>query len=345
MYRFLYFSVLPLLLFCSCGKKGPSVNSASSPRPVKVVKVEALGSINKHYTGVVEAHQFSILAFKIPGTLTELNVQAGQQIRKGDVIARVKPFDYQKQYQSAQANFTTAKSIYERNQRLFASGAVARQNLEIAEADYVQATSALNIAKRTLEYTTLTAPFSGFIERRFVENYEEVLPGQAIVRLVNPENIEIDFILPETSIQLLQVPKKIFVEFDTEKGSLFTSEIKEYVYSSNGSGIPVTLNITDKQFTPYRKNVFPGFSCRVTFVLDNMISDKFVIPASALLQENNQNYVWIVNPETHTTQRRPVKIVNYKDQAFVEQGLNSDDLIVIAGVSAIKEGQKVSLMD
>lgn len=345
MYRFLCFSVLPLFLLLSCGKKGPSVNTKSSPRPVRVVKVEALGSINKQYTGVVEAHQFSILAFKVSGTLTELDIQAGQQISKGDVIARVKPYDYQKQYQSAQANFAAAKSIYERNQRLFASGAVARQNLEIAEADYVQATSALNIAKRTLEYTTLTAPFSGFIERRFVENYEEVLPGQAIVRLVNPENIEINFILPETNIQLLQIPKKIFVEFDTQKGSLFTSEIKEYIYSSNGSGIPVTLNITDEQFTLYRKNVFPGFSCRVTFVLDNMISDKFIIPASALLEENDQNYVWIVNPETYTTQRRPVKIVNYKNQAFVEQGLNSDDLIVIAGASSIKEGQKVSPTD
>ena len=87
--------------------------------------------------------------------------------------------------------------------------------------------------------------------------------------------------LPETSIQLLDIPKKIYVEFDSQKGKLFTTEVKEYIYSSNGSGIPVTLLITDKQFAPYRQNVFPGFSCKVIVEVDNMISDKFVLPASA----------------------------------------------------------------
>lgn len=76
--------------------------------------------------------------------------------------------------------------------------------------------------------------------------------------------------LPETSIQLLDIPKKIYVEFDSQKGKLFTTEVKEYIYSSNGSGIPVTLLITDKQFAPYRQNVFPGFSCKVIVEVDNM---------------------------------------------------------------------------
>lgn len=341
MYRSLLFITLLNILLLSCGKK-ETIRSVVQPRPVRVVKVEALGSINKQYTGVVEADEFSVLAFKVPGTLTELNVQTGQKVRKGDVIARITRYDYQKQVQTAQANYNAAKSIYERNQRLFASNAVARQDLEIAEADYVQATSARDIARRTLDYTTLTAPFSGFIEQRLAENYEEVLAGQAIVRLVNPENIKVSFVLPETSIQLLQIPKKIFVEFDTRKGQLFTSEIKEYIYSSNGSGIPVTLHLTDEQFAPYRKYVFPGFSCKVTFEIDNMIADHFIIPTSALFREAENDYVWVVDPQTSATERRQVKIERYKDQAIIKEGLNSHDLIVIAGATGIREGQKVS---
>lgn len=86
--------------------------------------------------------------------------------------------------------------------------------------------------------------------------------GQSIAKLVNPDNIEISFVLPETSIELLKMPKTIYVEFDSQKGKLFTSDIKEYIYSSNGFGIPITLKITDKEFMAYRDNVFPGFSAK-----------------------------------------------------------------------------------
>lgn len=337
MYLFL---VLTHLLGVACQKK-EAVLSNQPPRPVKVVQVKKLELITRQYTGVVEAQEFSTLAFKVPGTLKELNFNTGQQVRKGEVIARIKPFDYNQQYQAAEANYQLAKSIYERNKRLFASNAVSRQNLEIAEADYVRSGSALNIAERTLGYTTLTAPFNGFIEQRYVENYEEVMAGQAIVRLVNPDHIEVHFTLPETNITLLNFPQKIFIEFDSRKGKLFASDIKEYVYSSDGGGIPVTLNITDQAFLAYRPYVFPGFSCKVIFEIDSMISDKFLIPNSALFQEKNKYYVWIIHPETSSAHKQQVDVSFYNDQAFVSKGLSKDDRIVIAGISALHEGQRV----
>lgn len=341
MYRFLALPLCCTLFLFSCGKKKPATLTKELPRPVRVVKVEALGSINRQYTGIVEAAEFSVLAFKIPGSIIEMNVQTGQQVKKGQVIARIKPLDYQLQYETAQTNYQTARSIYERNKRLQTSDAIALQNLEIAEADYIRANSALNIAQRTLDYTTLTAPFNGFIEQKYADNFEEIQAGQAIVRLVNPNDIEVHFILPETNIQLLQIPKKIYVEFDSQKGKLFTSDIKEYVYASDGSGIPITLIITDEQFAPYKKNVYPGFSCKVIWEIDNMISDKFIIPSAALQTTDGQEYVWLVDPITSTTHRHEIKTRLLDGKILVESGLNSHDLIVTAGLSSLQEGQKV----
>lgn len=341
MIRYSGLSVLFFLLLLSCGKKETGISTQSLPRPVRVVKVEALGSINRQYTGVVEAQEFSVLAFKLPGTLTEMNVQTGQRVKKDQVIARIKPLDYQLQYATAKTNYATAKSIYERNERLQAANAIALQNLEIAQADYIQATSALNIAQRTLDYTSLKAPFSGFIEQKYADNFEEIQAGQAIVRLVNPEEINIRFILPETSIQLLRIPHKIYVEFDSQKGKLFTADIKEYIYASEGFGIPITLLITDKQFAPYRENVYPGFSCKVTWEIDNMISDKFIIPASALQSINGKEYVWLVDPSDYTARRHAITTSRLDGHILVESGLNSHDLIITAGLSSISEGQKI----
>lgn len=343
MYRMAGYIIIGILLI-SCGKKEKVSTTSSSPRPVKVVKVEALGSINRQYTGVVEATEFSVLAFKLPGTLKELNVQTGDKVKKNQVIARITPRDYQLEYETAETNYQTAKSLYERNQRLLAANAIAVQSAEITEADYIRASSALNIARRTLEYTTLKAPFSGFIEQKYADNFEEVQAGQAIVRLVNPEDIEVHFTLPETSIFLLRIPRKIYVEFDSQKGKLFSADFKDYVYASEGFGIPMVLKITDQQFAPYRKNVFPGFSCKVIWEIDNMISDKFIIPASALQTVNGREYVWLVDPATSTARQHEIQTRRLDGHILVESGLNSHDMIITAGLSSLQEGQKVSIV-
>ena len=343
MYRIAGYATIALLLL-ACGQKGTQETSPAFPRPVKVVKVEALGSITRSYTGIVEATEFSVLAFKLPGTLKEMNVQTGESIKKGQTIARIKPLDYQLQYETARSNYQTSKSIYERNKRLLAANAIAVQSLEIAEADYVRATSALNIARRTLEYTTLKAPFDGFVEQKYADNFEEVQAGQAIVKLVNPEDIEIHFTLPETGTPLLRLPRKIFVEFDSQQGRLFSADIKEYVDASDGSGIPVILKVTDEQFAPFRKNVFPGFSCKVSWELDNMIADKFIIPASALQSIDGKEYVWVVQSPGSTVHRHEIQTRRLGGHILAESGLASHEVIVTAGLASIREGQPVRIV-
>ncbi len=82
MYRIVGCATIIIQLLFSCGKKDAVSTAPSLPRPVKVVKVEALGSINRQYTGVVEATEFSVLAFRLPGTLKEMNVQTGQKVKR-----------------------------------------------------------------------------------------------------------------------------------------------------------------------------------------------------------------------------------------------------------------------
>ena len=337
------FFILFLFFFSACQSQKENPTPAT-PRPVRVVQVKSLETIDRQYTGVAEATEFSVLAFKVSGTLTELNVEEGQKIKQGHLIARINPYDYQQQYNTAASNYNAAKSIYERNERLLKADATATQNVEIAQADYIRAGSAVDIARSTLDYTRLLAPFDGIVVKIYVANHEEVMVGQSIVKLVNPDNIEISFVLPETNIELLKIPKTIYVEFDSQKGKLFTSDIKEYIYSSNGFGIPITLKITDKEFLSYRDNVFPGFSCKITFRIQNTVSDNFIIPASALFREGDREFVWIVDPHTSTVKKQPVTTIRFDQDALVKTGLHSDNIIVTAGVQALADNQKVTIL-
>ena len=262
MYQHAGYFLVTILLFIACKQKQEG-NISIEERPIEIEKVETLNNGQREYTGIVKASTASNLAFKLSGKITEINVQTGQQITKGSIIARIEDRDYQLQLATAKQNHQTAKAIYKRYQRLFSEQAISMQNLEIAQADYLQATEALKIAQHTINQTILRAPYDGFVENKYVDPFDEIQAGQAIIRLVNPSELEVHFILPETAYDLLQSPRNFNVTFDSKKGKRFTAAIKEYVYVANGFGIPVILHITDPQFHQIQKQIYPGFSCKV----------------------------------------------------------------------------------
>ena len=116
------------LLWSGCkGKKDNTYQDIV--RPVRVVNVESLGAINKLYTGVVEAEEYSNLAFKLSGPLIAMNVDEGQKVKKGQVVAAVDPLDYRLQFEANKAAYLTAKSQLERNKRLLSMQAIGLRNV------------------------------------------------------------------------------------------------------------------------------------------------------------------------------------------------------------------------
>ena len=346
--RLIILSGLSIILGISCGKKGNSYQEIV--RPVRIVKVETLGSIQKMYTGVVEAEEYSKLAFKVSGPLVEMNVDAGQKVKKGTVIAAVDPLDYKLRFEASKAAYITAKSQMERNKKLLAMQAISRQDYEIAEANYVKAKSDYETSQNTLEDTRLRAPFDGFVEEKYVENYQKVQPGESIIKLVNPDKLEVSFILPETNVRLTREKMKVAVQFDTYKGKWFNAKIKEFVDASpDGSGIPVRLAIVDSTFNRDRYNIYPGFSSKVRLSIDNTTGKGYTVPLSAVFKDlkTNETSVWLYEEETQTVSRQQVVTDQLlgTDNIVISSGLEADDIIVVAGVNYITGGQKVAVVN
>lgn len=330
--------------------KSKQADYQNIPRPVRVMKVESFGRMQKVYTGVVEAEEYSKLAFKVSGPLIEMNVQEGQKVKKGSVIAAVDPLDYNLQNEANKAAWLTAKSQLERNKRLLAMQAISRQEYEIAEADYIRTQSAYETSSNTLKDTKLVAPFDGFVETRYVENYQKVQPGESIIKLVNPDKLEVGFILPEINVRLTREKMQVEVEFDTYKGQWFKAKVKEFVDASpDGSGIPVRLAIVDTAFARDRMNIYPGFSCRVRLNIDNSFGEGFAVPMSAIFKDpdTGETSVWLYRATQGAVERQPVKVGQVFGTDYVEvmSGLDADDVIVVAGVNYITAGQKVSLVE
>ena len=203
-----------------------------------------------------------------------------------------------------------------------------------------------------MEQTKLRAPFDGFIQKKYVENYQKVQMGQGIVCLINPNKLQVQFTMPETNITYFSTPYTIYVEFDNYKGVRFKAKVKEYVEASpDGSGVPVFLYIDDPEFNLEKYKIAVGFSCRVILNIESQSFNEgaVLIPLSAVVADevNSDNkFVFVYNPQTQKVERRKIteKELVGKDGVVVTEGLKAGEQIVTAGVTRLVEGQQVKVL-
>lgn len=332
-----------LLALVSC-QEAPVVQEF--PRPVKVMTVEDLSSITKEFAGVVESYNNSYLTFRVGGTINKLNVVEGSRVKTGEIIAELDTRDIVLELNAREIAFATAKSQLERNERLLAKEAVSTQDYEISKAQYTKAEAEYNYSKNQLYDAKLRAPFSGFIEKRYVENYQKVQAGEQIVKLVDPASLEIRFTIPDSYIPILKNKPKFSVEFERNAGVWYEATMKEYIESSTGAtGIPVKLAITDPRFNNNTLNISTGFSCKIKLTIP--IDDAYLsVPSSAVFKDEKtgKTSVWLYENGKATSQPVVLGVPVDAGNLMVDSGLKVRDIIIISGAQYIYEGEKVTLL-
>lgn len=335
-------------LISSCSQ--PPVKE-QGPRPVKLAEVVSLNRVEKSFSGVVSPDQFSDLAFKMSGPLISLNVEEGQKIRTGQVVAEIDPQDFKWEFEAKKASYQTAEAQLQRAEKLLSKQAISKQEYESTEAAYSNAKAAFEYAQNQLTQTKLRAPFDGFIQKKYVENYQKVQAGQGIVCLINPNKLQIQYTMPESSINYFSSPYSLYVEFDNYKGIRFKAKVKEYVEASpDGSGVPVFLYIDDPEFNLDKYKVAVGFSCRVILHVEtgSFNEGAVMIPISSIVagEGNNNMYVFVYNSQSQKVERRQIKEEELlgKDRVVVTEGLQAGEKIVTAGATRLVDGQQVKVL-
>ena len=202
MNRFCVVMLLFGALLSGCRGRVPN---ALPEQRVKVQTVERLDFIDKDFAGMSTADNSTNLAFKVGGLVEQIDISEGRLIPAGYIIARLDPKEFERQRDAARSAFETARSQYERAQRLLERQAISRAEYEVAQTQFVQARSEYENATDVLAETNLRAPFEGIIERQFVDTYQRVASGETILRLVKPESNTVSFTAPESLIASLSI--------------------------------------------------------------------------------------------------------------------------------------------
>jgi len=333
------------LVLSSCAHKSEVVTFS---RPVKLYTVESMRYFERNYPGVVKSEHISNLAFKMSGQLVKLNVENGQRVAKGELIAEIDPIDYNLQLDAARAAYVNSKSQLERYSRLIAKQAISQQEYESVQAAYKRDKSTYDNAASMVRETKLYAPFSGIIERRYVDNYQRVQPSEPVVRLIDPGALEVDFTLPENNIDLMKaVDKRFYITFEAYPAVKFKAKVTKFVDASpDGSGVPVTVALDDSAFDIAKYTVRPGFSAEVTLsIVNDEAEDLTAVPVTALRGglTGSADSVWVYDKRDSTVTLHGISTGELfgKDMISVTSGLVPGDEVVTAGVYQLVNGEKV----
>ncbi|MFH4412860.1 efflux RND transporter periplasmic adaptor subunit [Vibrio diabolicus] len=318
-----------------CGKELPPVPEPES-RPAKLFTVSVGNAqFERHFPATTEAGDKAVLTFRVPGLLQTIEVNEGQVVSKGDVLASLNPDEYSLLEQQARANFALADVQYKRYQKLRKDQVVSEQDFDEAKANHNSAKAQWNQAKANLRYTKLVAPYNGTISYIPAENHEYVAAKEGVMNIQSNQLLKVIFQVPDYLLNRYTQgsdvsARMVFDAFPEQSFDLTFQEIDTEADPKTGS-----YKVTMVMERPSEIGLLPGMSGNAYLLSKNAGATK--IPNSALLEENGKTYVWRVDEQGIVFKAA----IEMNDKNQVLAGLNDGDQIIISGVSVIEPGIKV----
>jgi len=344
-------ALLPLLAACDQAISAPP----QAVRPVQVEHVAFQSEAPGHdFVGVVRARRETDLAFRIAGKIVSRNVNVGDVVRAGDVVARIDAGDLELQVQSAQAelaaatsNLADASADEARYGNLKTRGAVSLADYDHKKAARDEAVGrldraqrALDLARNQLAYAELKADVDGVITATLAESGQVVAIGQAVARLAHHGEMEAAVALPETwleqarsaqaSVRLWSDPRRRFGAHLRELSPQADPATRTYAArfsienpdQSVALGMTATLTLSQSAQAPTAK-----------------------LPLAAILNRGKGPTVYVVDP-AGALELRPVTVASFSgDAALVTAGVSDGERVVTLGVQKLEPGQKVRAID
>jgi RND family efflux transporter MFP subunit len=345
-------TVFVMLALSACSPK------QAAPEPIRAVKLMTVGAsdlnVQGEYAAEVRARVETRLGFRVGGKVLVRQVEAGQRVQAGQVLAEIDPQDYALAAQAAQAQVVGARSQrdlaaadFKRYEALLAQNFISAAELErrsavlkAAQAVLDQALAQAQTLGNQASYAKLTAPTAGVITGVEAEPGQVVSAGQAVVRLAQEGPRDAVFAVPEHVVGRLKIGQKMSASVGNTK-QVLQGQVREIGASAD----PVTRTFTVKLGLVKAESLPLGATLNVHAPqLAGSQSDVIKVPTNALRQEGTQTAVWIFDVQTSTVKSQVVQVATADgNEVVITSGLNPGQQIVSTGVHVLSPGQKVSV--
>ncbi|MDO6687819.1 MULTISPECIES: efflux RND transporter periplasmic adaptor subunit [unclassified Agarivorans] len=328
--------------------------------PEQIVEIYSLptevNSVQRDFNGIARAHDLVDLAFRVDGEIKSININKGQKVNKGDVLAVLDKRDYQIVVDDRKARLVLTEQQFERAKALLDKKLLSQSEYDKMRAEYLVALADYKKATLMFEYTELKAPFDGIIGDVFSDPFVNVQPGSAVLSLHKVDFVEVDVQLPDMILAVAKLGENriknldVKVTYEAFPDKTFTAtpyELNLEKDTSTRSYIATFLVPFDNQF-----GVLEGMPAKVSIDLSDLTytySRDFLVPVAAVVMPDGSRIgqqrpvVWRYKDD-QTVESQEVELGTLSgDMIEINQGLNDGDVIVSVGANKLVDGQKVVL--
>jgi len=326
------------------------------PQTVETAQVER-GSITSEltFTGDILPIQQTNIYSRVTGNIQKLYVDIGDYVSAGKTLALIDQSTFVQSVKQTEGLLNQAKAThlnnqvnYERLRILFEKGLTSKGDLDnaetlvkVSEAQVQTAQANYNTARLQLSYCSISAPFSGYITKKYLDQGSLVSSGtsNSIFLLANISKLKIMVNVLEKDIPLLEGVKNVTIKADAYPNEEFTGVFKKMSQSVDLSTrtMPVEVDIENKG------NVLkPGMFARVELVLDKH-DNVIKVPLQCVRKDEKGSFVFMVSSESSAVKIYVTTGIQSDNMVEIVTGLSDTDKVVTVGQELIKENSKVKI--
>ena len=302
---------------------------------LEVLEVKMLNSysLTKQFPGKLLPVEQSKLSFEIPGKIKNIYVDVGDDVKEGQVLAKLDDREALARLNQVKASYDLSKQVFERFQDLRNQGHISLQELDKATSDLTIAKSEYEFYAVKLEQTSLMSPYDGVIQNRFLDSGTVINQGIPILEIIDSNYVEAHISMPVQYLNDMRIGNDYDFEID---GKDLKAQLSRLAPMSPGG--------SDSRLAIFKFNNFinPGSIAKLSLKI-NKISRGTWVPLRSLSQSDQGLWALYTIDENNIVVRDLVQIVYFEDQyAFVNGTIKDGDLIVLGGAAKIIPGKKIN---
>lgn len=350
---------------CERPKKGESVSKKEKPIKVEyVLPLKKKIEIWDEYTARIEGEKSVEIRARVNGYLRKVHFNDGDYVREGDLLFEIDPRPFVAAVSECEASMSEirariglAKSNLERAEELYKGNAISKEVLESRKSELASleailksAQAQLDNANLNLEYTSIIAPISGYVSRRFVDEGNLISDSTTLMATVVSRDIVYAYFEISERDLITYVSRKLFDTINpTQKSGppvklrlLDESKPEHFGYLSyvdnslNASSIQLRASIDNS-----KGSLYPGMFGKIQ-LRSSEPQEEIMVPELSVGTDLVGRYVLVVRDDD-TIEYRPVVVGEVLDKMqIVREGLNGDEKIVVSGLQRAIPGKKVA---
>jgi RND family efflux transporter MFP subunit len=332
-----------------------TVSADVTAAPTAAVEKVTREDLYKEVTIAAEFRPYVEVALpaKVTGYVSKMNVDFGDQVKAGQLLATLEVPELQAELdnaiaakQKAQADFTNAHLINTRLQSVNKDhpNLVAQQELDTADANDLTATAAIAAAKAEVEkyqtmvgYTQITAPFDGVITHRYADPGTLInAQGKPLVRVSDNYRLRLDFPVTVDYVKDVQLGDSVEARVDSLNGKTFTGKISRFTHDVDDN---TRTMMTEIEIPNPNLELVPGMYATVVLKVEKHLQ-ALAVPTEAVSGEKAPT-VYVVNHDNQIEERAVKLGLETSDKYEILSGLREGDLVVIGNRAGFQAGQKV----